>query len=509
MTNLQRFTILWACLLWVSISTFAFSAIKSSDSLEPQLIVIFGATGDLAHKKLFPALNALSKEDRLPEHFACVGVGRAELTPDEFRDKVSPSKKIADSLFYVKADFNQDIDYEKLKASLGEIENRLQTNGNRVFYLATAAGYFPGIIQKLKEHELIYEPTKEQASWSRVIIEKPLGSDYASALALQNVVTKNLDDSQFYLIDHYLGKEVIQNLLTFRFSNPVFDSFWNNDHIESVHITLSEDIGIGDRGRFWEETGLLRDLVQNHAMQMLSLAAMEKPSSDTSAAIHTEKIRLLKAIHPFPLDHLDDFVVRGQYGPGTVQNKAVNGYREEKNVSPESVVETYVSARLAIDNPRWEGVPFIITAGKRLKEKLTGIAINFKQIGPGQPNALIFRIQPNEEIAFIYNSQIPGVEGIVEPVKMSFNYGSHFQKNIPDAYERLLYQCMRGDKKLFISFEESLASWELFTPVLQAWKNTPPQFPNYPAGSEGPNGRLMDKTNQQEIFKHKVENETN
>lgn len=489
MIHIKKYTSILLGLFLLSLSSFVFGENRDNKVVEPQILVIFGATGDLAQKKLFPALNELHLKNDLPDHYACIGMGRTEFTDAQFRQNVFNQSKstISDKIFYVRTNFNNDSDYEKLKDSIIDLENRLQTKGNRVFYLATAASYFPTIIQKLKEHELIYDVSKEDNKWSRVIIEKPLGNDYNSALKLRDLIVKNLDESQIYLIDHYLGKEVIQNLLTFRFLNPPFESLWNHEHIESVQVILSEDIGIGDRGKFWEETGLLRDLVQNHVMQIISLVAMERPLTLSSVDIHHEKIKLLNAVRPFSINNLDSHIIRGQYGPGIIQGKSVKGYREEKNVSPDSNVETYVAAQLAIDTPRWEGVPFFIVAGKRLKEKLTEIVINFKQSDPAPHNALIFRIQPNEEIAFVFNSKIPDIEGTVEQEKMTFNYMSKFQKTIPDAYERLLYQCMLGDKRLFVSFEESLISWKIYTPVLEFWKSHAPiHFPNYPAGSDGP-----------------------
>lgn len=489
MKDIKKYTFLLLCLHVLILSSFAFCANHDITAIEPQILVVFGATGDLSHKKLFPALKELQIKHELPDAFACIGLGRTPLSNEEFRQNVLKNEdSLSNKIFYVQADINDDRDYEKLKATILYVEKQLQTNGNRVFYFATAASYFPTIIQKLKEHELVYDASQEHHKWSKIIIEKPFGSDYDSALKLKDLITEYLDESQVYLIDHYLGKEVIQNLLTFRLLNPAFESLWSREHIESVHITLSEDIGVGDRGVFWEETGLLRDLVQNHAMQMLSLITMDMPLFHSSEEIHHEKIKLLKAIRSFPLDNLDAHIIRGQYGPGIVNGISVCGYREEKNVPQDSNVETYASIRLNIDNPRWEGVPFFITAGKRMKEKRTEIVIRFKAADlSSASNELIFRVQPDEEIAFVFNSNIPGMDGMAGPVKMIFNYHAQFQKPIPDAYERLLHQCMLGDKKLFVSFEESLISWQLYTPVLEFWKTHPPHdFPNYAAGSNGP-----------------------
>lgn len=500
MFNIRKMAYLSLLFIFLSAITFAFGGNIEIKTVEPQILVIFGAKGDLSKKKLFPAIYSLYLKQKLPEPFVCIGTGRSEYSHDEFRQHVLKTPALQDSSFsnkicYIQADFKDDTDYENLKKFILEIENQFQTKGNRIFYLATSAFYFPTIIQKLKQHKLIYESFEDK--WSRVIIEKPLGHDYQSALELKNLVEENLDDSQIFLIDHYLGKEVVQNLLTFRFLNPIFETLWNRNHIESVHIHVGEDIGIEERGKFWEETGLLRDVVQNHIMQIIALIAMEKPLRDCCADIRQEKIALLKSIRPFPVNQLEQFITRGQYGSGIVKEKKVKGYREEIEVSSESNVETYVATKLFIDTPRWEGVPFFVTAGKRLKEKLTQIVIKFRQSLSEPSNALIFRVQPDEEISFLYNSKIPNVEGITEIIPMKFNYFSHFQNTLPDAYEKLLHHSMMGDKSLFVSFEEALISWQLLTPVLDFWKNNPPKdFPNYPAGSGGPLNIFLNNIHQ-------------
>lgn len=478
--------------LFLCISSFVFGDTPSlSKPLDPQIFILFGASGDLAHKKIFPALNALHRKGELPKNFACIAFGRSSYSDETFRQSIRnllgpEATPFVNHIYYVQGNLDEEVAYKNLKNKIHELEKQWKIPANHLYYLATAASLFPTIIPQLKAHKLFYDIKNNSQNWSRVIIEKPLGHSYSSALKLKEIVNQNLDESQIYLIDHYLGKEVIQNLLTFRFSNPLFETLWTRESIESVKITLSEDIGIANRGAFWEETGLLRDLVQNHLMQILSLVAMEKPFTLTSKDIHQEKIRLLKSIRPFPLLNLNSSIIRGQYGTGVIQEKDVPSYRAEKNVSQDSPVETFVAAKLFIDNPRWQDVPFFIIAGKRLKEKLAEIIIKFKPNTQGLSNQLIFRIQPDEEVALIYCSQVPDSDK-VQPVKMTFNYKSLLSKPIPDAYERLILQGMLGDRRLFVTFDEALISWKLFDPVLDYWKTQPhPSFPNYSAGSEGP-----------------------
>lgn len=476
----------------------------------PCVMVIFGATGDLTGRKLLPALYNLARDGQLPPHFACVGFARRDKTHEMFRKELhqavssySRTKPLDETLwhtfseqiFYHRSEFDDDAGYDALKRFLLEIDAQYDTKGNRVFYLSTPPSYFPDIIEKLSKHKLIYEPTDSQGRWSRVIIEKPFGEDLNSALELQKHISNYLDESQVYRIDHYLGKETVQNLLVFRFSNPIFESVWNNRYVDSVQISVGEEIGIGTRGHFFEEVGMLRDFVQNHVMQLLSLVAMEPPSNMAAHAIHTEKVKVLEAIRPFPTKKLDLSAIRGQYGQGFINGQAVGGYRQEKDVSPESSVETYVAMELYLDNWRWSGVPFYIRAGKRLPKRITEIAITFKQAptyffqqagNTIESNTLVIRIQPDEGISFKMNCKVPGLASTIQPVKMDFLYGSYFGVSPPEAYERLLCDCMAGDSTLFARADEVLASWRLVTPVLEHWHSTKPSFPNYAAGTWGP-----------------------
>lgn len=479
----------------------------STRFVEPCILVIFGATGDLTARKLIPAIYNLAREGQLPSQFACVGFARREKTHDQFREEMrlainqfSRSKPIDDSLwntfkeqiFYHRSEFDDEAGYNSLRDFLHELDVRLGTRGNRVFYLSTQPSFFPRICKELHRTGLIYDEQKVEDRWSRIIIEKPFGHDSASAHALQNELRQFLSENQIFRIDHYLGKESVQNLLVFRFANSIFESLWNNRYIDHVQITVAEDIGIGSRGAFWEEAGLLRDIVQNHMMQLLSLVAMEPPVSLSANAIRDEKVKVLRAIRPLNgLEH----TVRGQYGPGYINGEAAIGYRQEKNVNPSSVVETYAAMRLYIDNWRWHGVPFYLRAGKRLPKRATEIAIYFKpppgvlfqESGQNEPNLLAIRIQPDEGSSLKINCKVPGSLATIKPVKMDFRYGSYFGTSPPEAYERLIIDCMIGDSTLFARDDEVFCSWTLLTPLLEAWaKNPPSDFPNYQSGTWGP-----------------------
>lgn len=480
----------------------------STKTPDPCILVIFGATGDLTARKLLPALYNLAREGQLPPHFACVGFARREKTNEMFRremldavSKYSRVKPVDKSLweqfsqcvFYHQSEFDDDSGYESLKKSLAELDHTLGTKGNRVFYLSTAPSYFPVIGEKLSQHKLIYPITDQK--WSRVIFEKPFGRDLTSAIELQQHVESYLDESQIYRIDHYLGKETVQNLLALRFSNSIFESLWNKNHIDHVQITFAEEIGIGTRGKLWEEAGMLRDVVQNHIMQLVTLVAMEPPINLKANSIRDEKVKVLESIRPFPHNHFDRFAVRGQYGPGYVDGKEVIGYRQEENVARHSMVETYVALRLFIDNWRWDGVPFYLRAGKRMPKRATQIDIAFKN-APGVlfntgnntiSNVLAIRVQPNEGMSLKMNCKVPGPDNALQPVKMDFQYGNFFGTTPPEAYERLICDCMAGDSTLFARSDEVLASWRLLTPILEHWHNEHPKdFPNYHSGSWGP-----------------------
>lgn len=483
----------------------------SSRVIEPCIIVIFGATGDLTARKLLPALYNLAREGQLPSQFACVGFARRDKTHEQFREEMklaisnfSRVKPIDESLwnhfqerlYYHKSEFHEEEGYRSLQKFLTELDAKLGTKGNRVFYLSTQPSFFTTVCEKMHQTGLIYDTNQVHDKWSRLIIEKPFGHDLNSSKALQLQLLRFLSEKQIYRIDHYLGKETVQNLLVFRFANSLFESVWNHHYVDHVQITVAEDIGVGTRGAFWEEAGMLRDIVQNHMMQLLSLIAMEPPVNLSANAIHNEKVKVLEAIRPFKTADFETAVVRGQYGKGYINGKPAPSYREEKNVSPSSCVETYMAMRLFIDNWRWSGVPFYLRAGKRLPKKATEIAIVFKdpprvlfqQLHQhSEPNVLSIRIQPDEGIGLKINCKVPGPSSPIQPVKMNFRYGSYFGMSPPEAYERLIQDCILGDNTLFARDDELFSSWRFLSPVLDAWAAAPPDdFPNYPAGTWGP-----------------------
>lgn len=476
---------------------------------QPCTLIIFGVTGDLAARKLLPALYNLRCEGLLPTQFHCIGVARRPKSETEIRTDLRAAvaefsrtqplneeilREFETSITYQMISFEEDAGYIQLKEQLEQLELKQGLVGNRVFYLSTAPSFFPVIVEKLKSHNLVYDTKDKVAPWSRVIIEKPFGRDLDSALALQAHVDHYLDESQVFRIDHYLGKETVQNLMVFRFGNHIFESLWNNQHIDNVQITMSEDLGIGRRGSFYEEAGQLRDIVQNHMMQLLSLLAMEPPASLKADAVRNEKIKVLESIRPFPIDAIDQFAVRGQYSPGLIDGQAVASYREEHNVNSQSEVETFLALKLFIDNWRWSGVPFYLRTGKRLARRTTEIVVVFKTVPSAlfqsddpQTNHLRIRIQPDEGIALSLNCKIPGMTGAVQPVTMNFCYSDYFNAAPPEAYERLLCDCFLGDTTLFARKDEVAQSWRLLTPVLQHWERAPADdFPNYPAGTWGP-----------------------
>lgn len=485
--------------------------VTAGKTTDPCVLIIFGATGDLTSRKLLPALYNLTREGQLPSHFACVGFARRPKTHDQFRgemfDAVSHHSRIkpvdttlwnsfSEQLFYHCSEFDNDEGYIKLKEFLQDLDARFGTKGNRIFYLSVPPSYFPIITQKLGEHGLILDPDKVKDRWTKVIVEKPFGHDLLSAQELQKNLTQYFKEEQIYRIDHYLGKETVQNLLVVRFANSIFESIWNNKHIDHVQISVAEDLGVGTRGKFYEEAGMLRDIVQNHLMQLLSLVAMEPPVNLKANSVRDEKVKVLQSIRPISAEEFEQQVVRGQYGPGFIDGEPVKGYNSEDNVNEKSSVETYVAMQLFIDNWRWIGVPFYLRAGKRLPKRATEIAVFFKEAPSvlfrraskkDDANVLVIRIQPDEGISLRMNSKVPGINSPIQPVKMDFRYGQYFGAAPPEAYERLICDCILGDSTLFAREDEVIASWRLLTPILERWHEVPPHdFPNYAAGTWGP-----------------------
>jgi glucose-6-phosphate 1-dehydrogenase len=474
---------------------------------EPGILVIFGASGDLTKRKLLPALYHLFQAGLLPKQFAIVGVARRALG-DEFakdmRDGIvqfggvdagDPKlESFVNQISYFALNFDDPGHYTALKAELDRIAEEKSIGPDRLFYLATAPEFFAGIIENLGSHGMS-QPEKGRAV---VVIEKPFGHDLDSARELNHQVNAVFSESQVFRIDHYLGKETVQNLLVFRFANGIFEPVWNRNFIDQVQITVAETLGVEGRGPFYEKAGALRDVVQNHMMELLSLVALEPPSSFESESVRREKLKVWQAIPPIPILHS----VRGQYGPGIVAGEHVIGYRDEERVSPDSGTETFAALRLEIENWRWAGVPFYLRAGKRMKKRATEISIQFKQppllifnrmqtSGPCaeiQPNLLTIRIQPDEGIALRFGAKVPtSTQMAVCPVTMDFDYEAAFGKSTANGYERLLLDAMLGDQTLFSHRDGVETNWALYTPILEAWAAKKPQvFPNYFAGSWGP-----------------------
>ena len=477
---------------------------------DPCIVVIFGASGDLTKRKLLPALYHLEQSGLLPKDFAVVGVARRPLeqsfAPDMKEGIVSGGgvdtsdpklDPFVARVQYHAMNFDDASGYDALKELLSDLDERYGTKGNRLFYLATAPEYFSDIIKYLGDH-CMARPADcgDGKNWVRVIIEKPFGHDLESAKTLNDEVNKVFDEDQIFRIDHYLGKETVQNILVFRFANGIFENVWNRNYIDHVEITAAESIGIEGRGPFYETAGALRDVVQNHVMELLSFVAMEPPVSFMAPAVRAEKVKVWKAI---PKIHPAD-TVRGQYGPGIVDGKQVPGYRQEDRVHPRSQTETYVALRLEIENWRWAGVPFYIRAGKRLAKRVTEITIQFKQPplllfkdaegkgGEGiKPNVLSMRIQPDEGISLRFGAKIPGPSMTIGPVDMDFSYAASFGKSSANGYERLLLDAMFGDGTLFAHRDGVEATWSLMTPILESWAKDPIRdLPNYAAGTWGP-----------------------
>lgn len=490
----------------VHISPEAIAASRANERMpDACVMVIFGASGDLTKRKLLPALYHLEQAGLLPKQFAVVGVARRPLGDSfaadmregivEFGGVKDDDAKLNDFIARVQyhaMNFDDDGGYAKLKELLASLDSKLSTCGNRLFYLATAPEYFGDIIDRLGSHGM---SKPESACWVRVIIEKPFGHDLESARALNAEVNSVFDEEQIFRIDHYLGKETVQNIMVFRFGNGIFEPIWNRNYIEHVQITAAESIGIEGRGPFYEKAGALRDVVQNHVMELLSLVAMEPPVSFEADSVRAEKVKVWRAINP--IHNMD--TARGQYGPGRIDGVPVIGYRQEERVSPTSQTETYVGLRVGIENWRWAGVPFYIRAGKRMPKRVTEITIQFKQPPMHlfseqpdyckviEPNVISMRIQPDEGITLRFGAKLPGPNMNVAPVNMDFNYAAAFGVSSANGYERLLLDAMLGDATLFAHRDGVEATWALMTPVLEHWAREPiPDLPNYAAGTWGP-----------------------
>ena len=492
---------------------------------EPFTVVLFGATGDLAGRKLLPALAGLLQNKYLPADFAIVGIGRRDKTDQAFRadiqkdlaefrkgESAEDAAEFLSHVFYQRADFTTPEGMTGLVGRLGNLERERNLPGNRLFYLATDPEFFRPIVEGLAGAGLIRR--EDDRPWARVVIEKPFGHELASAVALDRDLMRYLRPDQIYRIDHYLGKETVQNLLAFRFGNAIFEPLFNREHVDHVQITVAETVGMeGRRGAFYDHAGALRDVVQNHMLQLLALVAMDPPATLKSGDISDAKLKVLRNLVPLRGADAVRHVVRGQYGAGTVGGQPVRAYRDEDAVDRASNTETFVAMHASVESWRWAGVPFFLRTGKRLPRRVTEIAVQFKvpplqlfrtvecagdfcDLREAHPSVLAFRIQPDEGISLSFSAKRPGMQLDLYPVRFEFDYGNSFHTELPEAFERLLLDALRGDATLFMRSDELEAAWEFVTPILDAWRaSLPPQFPNYAAGTWGPPeaDRLIDE----------------
>jgi len=488
-------------------------------TLEPLTIVIFGASGDLTDRKLMPALYHLAEGGQLPEDYLIVGVARRDWSNEFLREQmynavregVAPQpidedlwQDFAKRLFYVRGDAKDPDTFDRLNQALASIDEQFggaPMTHNRIYYLATLPSLYPELIQSLGE----LEKSRKGQGWGRIIIEKPFGRDLDSAVELNNLVRRYFDESQVFRIDHYLGKETVQNILVFRFANGIFEPVWNRRYIDNIQITVSESIGVGHRGAYYEEAGAMRDMVQNHLLQLLALTAMEPPASFAADAVRSEKVKVLQSIPIAGPDKLVQQTVRAQYGPGVVDGEAVAGYLSEPNVSPNSRTETFAALKLDIDNWRWAGVPFFLQTGKRLQRRTSQITIFFKRppylpfqrtaVPDLKPNCLILHIQPEQGVTLSLGAKVPGPHIRIRNVDMEFMYERTFKERSPDAYEHLLLESMVGDATMFTRGDEVEAAWKLVTAIQNAREEKDAPMEMYRAGSSGPsakNGLLGD-----------------
>ena len=468
----------------------------------PTAMVVFGASGDLVSRKLLPSLMRIFQRQLLDDRFYLLGAGRKKLSDRQFREIARQAIRVADEdsesflkkLYYVSGDYADGSFYENIKTRLSELDPKHKVDSSHIFYLAVPPFLYTTIVEQLGSAGLSCPHEPDSGNSSRLVVEKPFGRDLQAAVELDNIIHRCFDESQIYRIDHYLGKETVQNILMFRFANAIFEPVWNRNYIDHVQITIAESLGVEHRGSYYDKAGALRDIFQNHMLQMLALAAMEPPTSFDADSIRDEKVKLLRSIRSLVGQPLAESIIRGQYAPGVVEGGEVVGYCGEPEVSSDSKTETFVAAKLFIDNWRWKDVPFYLRTGKRLACKDTEIAITFKKVPHSMfassglsdmpPNVLVLQIQPQEAITLSFQAKRPGSKICMSTLNMNFSYRDIFGVDIPEAYERLLLDCMLGDQTLFTRTDDVEATWRLLTPILQAWQEDNSAPYQYPAGSE-------------------------
>lgn len=489
--------------------------VGSGRQAPPCVLIVFGASGDLTKRKLLPAIAALAHNRQLPPQFSVIGLARTKMSDDDFRKlalEAAPDAgpewaELVKGFRYQAGDFKDQTFFDRLKKVMDEIDHSLGTAGNRVFYLATVPNAF-GEVAAMLAKEGLNRPNNDN-SFVRIVVEKPYGRDLASAGVLDTAMHAAFDESQIYRIDHYLAKETVQNILALRFANAIFEPIWNRRYVDHVQVTVAEELGVGTRAGYYETAGALRDIVQNHALQVLAVCAMEPPALMEATGIRDEKVKALRAIRPYTEDEVISHVVRAQYTEGWSRGKRVNGYLEEKGVQPGSQTETYVAMKLGVDNWRWDGVPFYLRTGKRLPKRYTEVVLSFRPVphlafshneARGlHPNALVLRIQPNEGITLRFGAKAPGATTEIRDVLMDFSYGSSFTTQTADAYQRLLLDAMAGDPMLFIRSDEVEQAWNICDPILGAWATDALPMARYEAGTWGPveADRLLTRTGRQ------------
>jgi len=480
----------------------------------PTAMVVFGASGDLAHRKLFPSLAQIQQRGLLSEHFCLLGCGRTQFSDEQFRQTVRESiaegaggtssdavDTVLEKFYYVSGDYDDPATYDRIKRRLTELRRKHGIQGCTMFYLAVPPVLYETVAERLGAAGLSCKEQPDRRTQVRLAVEKPFGRDLDSATQLNDTISRWFHESQIYRIDHYLGKETVQNIMIFRFANAIFEPIWNRNHIDNVQITIAETLGVEHRASYYDRSGALRDVFQNHVLQMLALVAMEPPISFDADSVRDEKTKLLRSLRPVdparkPDENrgLQPAIVRGRYSPGQINGKPVPGYRQEEGVAPESRTETFVAARVLIDNWRWNDVPFYLRTGKRMARKDSEIIVTFKRVPHSlfgsvglpemPPNILAFHIQPEEGISLRFQAKRPGSKICMGTLAMKFSYKQVFGVEMPEAYQRLLLDCMAGDQTLFTRFDSVQIAWQLLTPVLKAWQESPESPAEYPAGSE-------------------------